>query len=81
MNVVFSLRYLKVFVGVILTAVAALLAGCSGQGSNDVLKVGVMAGPEADVMKVAVAKLKADTGIEAKLVEFFRLCVSQYCAI
>ncbi|MDB2384703.1 MetQ/NlpA family ABC transporter substrate-binding protein [Endozoicomonas sp.] len=49
---------------------AMLLAGCSGQGGDDVLTIGVIAGPEADVMKVAVDKLQTETGIDAKLVEF-----------
>ena len=54
-----------------------MLAGCSGKedpahrfSGADPLKIGVMAGPEAELMKVAQAKLEKDTGLKSELVEF-----------
>ena len=53
------------------SALFALLAGCgqSNDGSGP-LKVGVMAGPEADVMKVAADIARQDHQVEVELVEF-----------
>ncbi|MDD7805094.1 MAG: MetQ/NlpA family ABC transporter substrate-binding protein [Endozoicomonas sp. (ex Botrylloides leachii)] len=70
MKALFSLSYLRIFMSAVLATVFLLLAGCSGQEKDPVLKVGVMAGPEADLMQVAIKQLKKNTGIKAKLVEF-----------
>lgn len=53
------------------SALFAVLAGCSqsNDGSGP-LKVGVMAGPEADVMKVAADIARQDHQVEVELVEF-----------
>lgn len=53
------------------SALFALLAGCgqSNDGSGP-LRVGVMAGPEADVMKVAADIARQDHQVEVELVEF-----------
>ena len=45
------------------------LFACSDSGS-DRLRIGVMAGPEADLMKVAADKALADFGLEVELIEF-----------
>lgn len=66
----------KAVFGSVLVASALLVAGCGdgnngnkSAGKNSPLKVGVMAGPEADVMKVAASALK-DKGIKVELIEF-----------
>ncbi len=61
--------------GVALMTSALALTGCSDSGSkavdpNGPLRVGVVSGPETDVMKVAVAKAKADSDLNVVLVEF-----------
>ncbi|WP_067521757.1 MetQ/NlpA family ABC transporter substrate-binding protein [Endozoicomonas ascidiicola] len=50
-------------------SVSVLLVGC-GAGDDEVLKVGVIAGPEADVMRVAVELAEKQHGIDVELVEF-----------
>ena len=65
------LNYFKALAGTVFVASALLLTGCSGtKDDSNVLKVGVMAGPEADVMKVAADTLKNEKGIDVELVEF-----------
>ncbi|OED45623.1 DL-methionine transporter substrate-binding subunit [Endozoicomonas sp. (ex Bugula neritina AB1)] len=66
-----ALKSFKTLAGTALLASAVLLAGC-GQSNdpNGPLKVGVMAGPEADVMKVAVDIAKKDHDVVVELVEF-----------
>ncbi|WP_281647096.1 MetQ/NlpA family lipoprotein [Parendozoicomonas sp. Alg238-R29] len=68
---------LKKLIGAVVAASALILAGCGSDDSTAPkidetapLKVGVMSGPEADVMKAALDKAKADSGLEAELVEF-----------
>ena len=62
---------LKKFAGTLLVASSVLLAGCGGSDSADApLKVGVMAGPEADVMKVAADIAEKEHGVKVELVEF-----------
>ena len=64
-----AVNKLKAFAGSVVVAASVILAGCGGADS-DTLKVGVIAGPEADVMKVAVANAEADYGVKVELVEF-----------
>ena len=45
------------------------LVAC-GNNDSDRLRVGVMAGHEADLMKVAADKALADFGLEVELIEF-----------
>ncbi|CAM3862424.1 MetQ/NlpA family ABC transporter substrate-binding protein [Parendozoicomonas haliclonae] len=69
---------LKKWIGAALAASALVLAGCGSSEEaasakvepTGPLKVGVISGPETDVMKAAVAKAKADNGLEIELVEF-----------
>ena len=65
------LKTVKILASSAVLASAALLAGC-GQSDdpNGPLKVGVMAGPEADVMKVALDIAKKDHNVDVELVEF-----------
>lgn len=65
------LKTVKILASSAVLASAALLAGC-GQSDDDngPLKVGVMAGPEADVMKVAVDIASKDHNVAVELVEF-----------
>lgn len=65
------LKAVKTLVGSVVLASAALLLGC-GQSDdlNGPLKVGVIAGPEADVMKVAADIARKDHNVEVELVEF-----------
>ncbi|WBA80045.1 MetQ/NlpA family lipoprotein [Endozoicomonas sp. GU-1] len=65
------LKTVKILASSAVLASAVLLAGC-GQSDdpNGPLKVGVMAGPEADVMKVAVDIARQDHNVAVELVEF-----------
>ncbi|KEI72334.1 MetQ/NlpA family ABC transporter substrate-binding protein [Endozoicomonas elysicola] len=65
------LKTVKILASSAVLASAALLVGC-GQSDdpNGPLKVGVMAGPEADVMKVAVDIAKKDHNVDVELIEF-----------
>ena len=71
-------KNLKKLFGAALTASALVLAGCGGSSDTDSaaeaaikpLKIGVISGPETDVMKAAMEKAKRDSGLEAELVEF-----------
>ena len=66
-----AINKLKALAGTVVIAASAMLTGCGGSDSaDDTLKVGVMAGPEADVMKVAAANAEADYGVKVELVEF-----------
>lgn len=65
-----AVNKLKAFIGSVVVAASAILAGCGGGADSDILKVGVIAGPEADVMKVAAANAEADYGVKVELVEF-----------
>lgn len=50
---------------------AGLLAGCSGDDAEtQSIKVGTVAGPETDVMKVAQKIAKEEYGLEVEIVEF-----------
>ncbi|MDP0562362.1 MAG: MetQ/NlpA family ABC transporter substrate-binding protein [Candidatus Endonucleobacter sp. (ex Gigantidas childressi)] len=61
----------KVLTGLPFLVLALFLSGCGGaKDDNMALKVGVMAGPEMDVMKVAVEILRRDKDIDVELVEF-----------
>lgn len=60
----------KVLAGTFVIAASAMLAGCGTDSVDGALKVGVMAGPEADLMKVAAATAEADYGVKVQLVEF-----------
>lgn len=54
-----------------ITASALLLAGCGGHKDKDqVLKVGVIAGPESKVMQVALEQAKKEFGLKSKLIQF-----------
>ncbi len=66
-----TLKSLKTLASTALLTVAVLLTGC-GQSDDQggPLKVGVMSGPEADVMKAAVAIAKKDHNVDVELVEF-----------
>lgn len=65
-----AVNKLKALVGSLLVAATVVLTGCGGDKATDgPLKVGVMAGPEADVMKVA-AQLAEKDGVKVELVEF-----------
>ena len=65
---------IKKLIGVALTASALALTGCGGDNNtvdeNAPLRVGVMAGPEADIMQAAIDKAAEDSGLKAELVEF-----------
>ena len=66
-----ALKSLKTLASTALLASAVLLTGCGQSNDPDApLKVGVMAGPEADVMKVAVEIAKKDHNVDVELVEF-----------
>ena len=66
-----AINKLKKFAGSLLVAGSVVLAGCSSQDDGTgPLKVGVMAGPEADVMKVAAEIAEKDHGVKVELVEF-----------
>ncbi len=67
-----SLKALRAMVGSVLVVSALLLAGCGDNSTSESspLRVGVMAGPEADVMKVATDELIKDKGIKVDLIEF-----------
>ena len=66
-----AINKLKALAGTVVIAASAMLTGCGGSDSaDDTLKVGVMAGPEADIMKVAAANAEADYGVNVQLVEF-----------
>ncbi len=72
----------KKLAGALVAASVLVLAGCGDKSEsesenkpasvdvNAPLKIGVMAGPETDVMKTAIEKAKADSGLNAELVEF-----------
>lgn len=66
-----TLKIIKTLASTAILASAVLLTGC-GQSSdeNSPLKVGVMAGPETDVMKVAVEIAKRDHNVDVQLIEF-----------
>lgn len=67
----FAVNKLKSLAVVALVAGSVLLAGCGSENASEgPLKVGVMAGPEADVMKVAADIAKKDHGVDVELVEF-----------
>ncbi|WP_422134537.1 MULTISPECIES: MetQ/NlpA family ABC transporter substrate-binding protein [unclassified Endozoicomonas] len=67
----FAVNKLKALAGAVLMVASVLLAGCGSENSPEgPLKVGVMAGPEADVMKVAADIAKKDHGVDVELVEF-----------
>ncbi|WP_263078506.1 MetQ/NlpA family ABC transporter substrate-binding protein [Endozoicomonas sp. Mp262] len=71
MDYLTSVKTLKALAGSLLVATVVLMAGCGDRKAEDnVLKVGVIAGPEADVMQVAADTLKNEKGIDVKLVEF-----------
>ncbi len=62
---------LKKWFGAALAASALVLTGCGGSSEAEgPLKVGVISGPETDVMKAAVEKAKKDSGLEVELIEF-----------
>ncbi len=63
-------KTLKGLAGTAFLASAVLLTGCGGNDGTGPLKVGVMAGPEADLMRVAVEKAKNDSQIDIELIEF-----------
>ena len=61
------------FLGATLAVSALVLAGCGSNTESDPnapLRVGMVSGPEVEVMKVAVAKAKADSNLDVELVEF-----------
>ena len=61
----------KIIVSSIFLAASALLAGCDqSSDASAPLKIGVMAGPEADVMRVAADIAKNQHNVDVKLVEF-----------
>lgn len=60
----------KILASSVLVAATLLVTGCADKkAEQEPLKVGVMSGPEADVMKVATDTLK-EQGTEVELVEF-----------
>ncbi|MTI14755.1 MetQ/NlpA family ABC transporter substrate-binding protein [Sansalvadorimonas verongulae] len=68
---------LKKLIGAVVAASALILSGCGEKepaapkyDENAPLKVGVMSGPEADIMQVAIDKAKKDSDLNAELVEF-----------
>ncbi|MCL6270698.1 MetQ/NlpA family ABC transporter substrate-binding protein [Sansalvadorimonas sp. 2012CJ34-2] len=69
-------KNLKKLFGAALAASALILTGCGGssdtatEAASAPLKIGVISGPETDVMKAALEKAKKDSGLEAELVEF-----------
>ncbi|MGY0217539.1 MetQ/NlpA family ABC transporter substrate-binding protein [Endozoicomonadaceae bacterium StTr2] len=67
-----ALSQLKTLAATAVIGTALVLSGC-GQDTGKAdspLKVGVMAGPEADVMKAAVDQAAKDSGLKVELVEF-----------
>ncbi len=65
------LKTVKILASSAVLVSAAFLAGCGqSDDQNGPLKVGVMAGPEADVMKVAVDLAKKDHNVDVELIEF-----------
>ncbi|WP_062268942.1 MetQ/NlpA family ABC transporter substrate-binding protein [Endozoicomonas arenosclerae] len=67
----FAVNKFKALAGAALVAASVLLTGCGSENSSEgPLKVGVMAGPEADVMKVAADIAKKDHDVNVELVEF-----------
>ena len=69
-----SFNIAKTFRNLATTAVlatAVMLTGCGQSDDLDgPLKVGVMAGPEADVMKVAAEIAKKEHDVDVQLIEF-----------
>ncbi len=66
-----AINKFKKFAGSLLVAGSVVLAGCSSQDDGTgPLKIGVMAGPEADVMKVAAQVVEKEHGVKVELVEF-----------
>ncbi|MCH9690506.1 MAG: MetQ/NlpA family ABC transporter substrate-binding protein [Gammaproteobacteria bacterium] len=67
-----SIKGIKAMAVAVFMASAVFLAGCGDKSAmeNAPLKIGVMAGPEADVMKVAVEALKKNGDFAVELVEF-----------
>lgn len=47
-----------------------LLTGCNDDKKNQVLKVGVIAGPESEVMQVALEQAAQKFGLKSKLIQF-----------
>ncbi len=65
------IKTVKILASSMVLAATALLAGCGqSDDANAPLKVGVMAGPEADVMRVAADIAKNQHNLTVKLVEF-----------
>ena len=67
-----ALSQLKTLAATAVIGTALVLSGC-GQDADKAdspLKVGVMAGPEADVMKAAADQAAKDSGLKVELVEF-----------
>ena len=66
-----AVNKLKALAGTFVIAASAMLTGCGGSDSVDgALKVGVIAGPEADLMRVAANNAEADYGVNVELIEF-----------
>ena len=69
-----SFKFAKTFKNLATTAVlatAVILTGCGkSDDPNGPLKVGIMAGPEADVMKVAADIAKKEHNVDVQLIEF-----------
>ena len=65
------LKTVKILASLVVLASIELLVGC-GQSDdrNRPLRVGVIAGPEADVMQVAMDIVKKDRNVDVELVEF-----------
>lgn len=61
------------FLGAALAVSTLVLAGCGSNTESDPnapLRVGMVSGPEVEVMKIAVAKAKAENNLDVELVEF-----------
>ncbi|MGB0359916.1 MAG: MetQ/NlpA family ABC transporter substrate-binding protein [Endozoicomonas sp.] len=68
-----TFKILKTAKHLVVTAVlsaSVLLVGCGAGDENDPLKVGVITGPEVDVMRVAIELTEKQHGFDIELVEF-----------
>lgn len=65
-----QLKSLRLFT-VVTVLIGMLLAGCNRDKAKDqVLKVGVIAGPETEVMQVALKQAEQQFGLKSKLIQF-----------
>ncbi|MGI9277434.1 MAG: MetQ/NlpA family ABC transporter substrate-binding protein [Endozoicomonas sp.] len=65
-----AVSQLKALLGSALVATSVMLVGCGDTTVDDALRVGVIAGPEADVMQVAADIAEKEHGVTVKLIEF-----------